>query len=85
MILNHRLSRSHARTIEEFARFSLPSKPRVSLASMLLDELSEHSGRETPGNFPLDVCEILLMQWLRCLGEKYVSMSRHRRVEWASS
>ncbi len=77
-MLNHRTSRSRPRTFEQLTGYCLPSKPAVSLASILLDELSLVDSKED--NYVVDVCQIFLTQWSRCVEERYVRVRFPRWV-----
>jgi hypothetical protein len=73
MMLNHRISQDAPRTFEALTRYSFPSKPQSSLASVLLDEMVLLSAGEPEEGFILGVCQIILAQWSRCVEETYVS------------
>ena len=76
MILNHRsLGNTGLRTFEEFAKCHLPSKPEISLASILLDQISWLNVKgKTIQKFEVEICKIILKQWSNCSEEKYVSI-----------
>ena len=69
-MLNHKRLGSRERTVELFAKYSFPSDPNRSVASIFFDGLS--SATPTPGldDMPLKVSYTLLKLWSSCLHEK---------------
>jgi hypothetical protein len=68
-MLNHKRLGSRERTVELFAKYSFPSDPDRSVASIFLDGLSSSAptGLE---DMPLKVSYTLLRLWSSCLHEK---------------
>jgi hypothetical protein len=68
-MLNHKRLGSRERTVELFAKYSFPSDPDRSVASIFLDGLSSSTptGLE---DMPLKVSYTLLRLWSSCLHEK---------------
>lgn len=71
-MLSHRSGYGRPRTLEELTKHFFPSKPDVSLSSLLLDRILLLSPDQTDDGFIVEICRIMLDQWSRCLQEKYV-------------
>lgn len=69
-MLNHKKSGSKDRTIELFSKYSFPSDPARSLASIFYDGLSSPSRNPGIDHMPLKVSYTLLGLWSSCLHEK---------------
>jgi hypothetical protein len=68
LILNHRPYEGHARTVEQMAKYSFPSHPEKSIASMFVDKITCEPGSGM--ELPLIVSRILLTFWSMCLDDK---------------
>lgn len=70
-LLNHRLQRSHERTIEALAQFRLPSRPEKPLSTLLYDQLLMLGKSAKIENLPAAVGLIMISLWSQCLQEVY--------------
>ncbi|SMY28251.1 unnamed protein product [Zymoseptoria tritici ST99CH_1A5] len=69
LILNHRPHEGHARTVEQMAKYSFPSRPEHSLASIFIDKITYEAN--AGNDLPLMVCRVLLTLWSQCLDDKF--------------
>jgi hypothetical protein len=69
LILNHRPYEGHARTVEEMAKYTFPSRPEKSIASMFVDKITFEAGGG--GDLPLKASRVLLTLWSQCLDDKF--------------
>lgn len=70
-VLDHKIDRSHLKTIEELTKFAFPSAPDESLTSLILGKLPTLSTNPPSTDFPIELCELIISLWSRCLAEKY--------------
>lgn len=71
IFLDHKIDRSHLKTIEELTKFAFPSAPDESLTSLILGKLPTLSTSPPSTDFPIELCELIISLWSRCLTEKY--------------
>ncbi|KAH6676267.1 DNA repair protein-like protein Rad26 [Halenospora varia] len=70
-MLDHRIDRSHRRTIQELEKYSLPSKRDESFQSMILGKIPILGFKKAQKDLPIDFCELLISLWSKCMEEKY--------------
>ncbi|KFY38219.1 hypothetical protein V494_04476 [Pseudogymnoascus sp. VKM F-4513 (FW-928)] len=70
-VLDHKIDRNHLKTIEELTKFAFPSAPAESLTSLILGKLPTLSTSPPSTDFPIELCELIISLWSRCLSEKY--------------
>jgi hypothetical protein len=72
MMISHRPSKEHARTMEAFIKFSFPSAPEKSFSSLVCDKLPILAAKIETEAFAIGFCGVLLSLWSQCLDEKFV-------------
>ncbi|OBT86555.1 hypothetical protein VE02_04315 [Pseudogymnoascus sp. 03VT05] len=70
-VLDHKIDRNHLKTIEELTKFAFPSAPDESLTSLILGKLPTLSTNPPSTDFPIELCELIISLWSRCLTEQY--------------
>ncbi|TVY84456.1 hypothetical protein LSUE1_G001278 [Lachnellula suecica] len=70
-MLDHRVNSDHARTIQELAKFALPSSPDESFQSVLLGKIPTLGLKKPQKDLPISFCELLISLWSKCIEEKY--------------
>lgn len=70
-VLDHKIDRDHLKTLEEFTKFAFPSAPDESFTSLFLGKLPTLSTKQATSDFPIELCELIISLWSRCLTEKY--------------
>ncbi|KAF2771895.1 hypothetical protein EJ03DRAFT_372461 [Teratosphaeria nubilosa] len=70
-LLNHRPVKGHARSLEALTKHTFPTKPEMTVSSMLLDRLSRTGPAKDTECMPLKLSLALLDVWSRCLDDQY--------------
>lgn len=70
-ILNHTPKEDHERTVQAFIKYSFPSSPGKTLASIFHDELSRPG--DDDDHLPIKLARICLRLWAGCLEDSYFS------------
>ncbi|KAG9243376.1 DNA repair protein-like protein Rad26 [Calycina marina] len=83
IMLDHRQSKDHVRTIEALGNYRLPSSVGESLAAAVLGAIPSLGSKKPVADLPIQFCEILISLWSRCFDEKYLK-PLYLFVDWVS-
>lgn len=73
VVLNHSAGHDRPLTLEYLSRFELRSRPKESIASILLQKLSTAGDPSDPTQLPIQFCLEAIRLWDSCLHENCVS------------
>lgn len=70
-LLRHFPYEGHERTVEALTKHFLPSADARSLATMLMDRITQRPVRDEPESLPLTTSRACIELWKRCLAEQF--------------